>query len=38
MTAEEKQDIIDLIKSFQPLDLDDDDNKRVAQVVNEITT
>lgn len=37
MTAEEKKDIIELIKSCKPLDLNDDDNKRVAEMVDEVT-
>lgn len=37
MTAEEKKDIIELIKSCKPLGLNDDDNKRVAEMVDEVT-
>lgn len=37
MTPEEKQDIIELIKSFKPYNLKDEENKRVAEAIDEIT-
>lgn len=37
MTRAEKQDVIELIRSFKPDDLQDNGNKRVAESVDEIT-